>query len=567
MPVQLDLQHLLRLARRWWWLLLLAPLIGGLAAAYASGRQPNLYSAQATLLIDAGAASGNDPSSLQVSRNLTDTYSMWIVSAPVLERAANEMGLQGGAGALTGSVTANTVGDTLFIRVSAVSTDPQQAALIANTVSNQFVLYVQEQFLAQNAQARSKVDAQIDETGQQIADVDLSVQELQQRGDDLSASEQQQLDTLLNTRAQLLGDLSQLQTVARSMDVNLASAQTRIMMSSPATVPGAPFAPQSRQSIALGFMAGAALAIGAIALFEYLDNTVRSREEIAQLTGMPVLASIPVADIQRSGRQLFVLGEPRAAPSEAVRLLRANLEFASAAGPLRSLAISSPRPGEGKSTVTANLGVVMAQAGLETVIIDADLRRPTQHQIFGVNNDRGLSMLIAHHEQPWREAAVRLNIPRLTLIPSGPMPPNPSDLLSLDRFRQILSEIGDSVDIVLIDTSPMLSVSDALVVAMQTDATILVCKTGQTRRDSLHRATTLLSQGSIRLAGIVVNHEKRDATDAYYGRDVSTSPAVAARYFYGVHSQDTPASRSRRESPANGTASSEDQRPALAEHP
>src|SRR5690606_7708609 len=123
-------------------------------------------------------------------------------------------------------------------------------------------------------------------------------------------------------------------------------------------------------------------------------------------------------------------------------LLRTNLEFASASGPIHTLTVTSPGPGEGKSTVTANIGVVMAQSGLQVVVIDADLRKPTQHRVFGIPNDRGLTTLLTHPEEDWRAAVTKVALPGLSLIPSGPLPPNPADLVSSARFEQLLSRIG-----------------------------------------------------------------------------------------------------------------------------
>lgn len=556
--MQLDLQHLLRLARRWWWLLILAPLLGGLTATLASNQQPNLYSAEATLLVTAGVDGGSQ-SSVQAGQDLIDTYSMWITARPVLERTANVVGLPGGADALEGRVNANSVRGTLFFQVGVSDTNPDDAATIANELANQFIQYVQEQSVASNAQIKRTIDDRITSTEAEIAELSSSISALEDTGTQLTPEETRQLNDLRSSRANREDDLAQLKETSRSIDIQLTSSQTRIMLSSPAVAPAAPYAPATRRATMLGTVAGIALAIGAIAVLEYMDNTVRLREEVVQLTKSPILGTVGTApDIEREGRQLFVLGDPRSSPAEAMRSLRANVEFASATGPVTSIAVSSPGSNEGKSTLTANLAVVMAQAGLETVIIDADLRRPGQHRIFGVSNERGLSTYLARPDQDWRTSAVHLNIPRLTLVPSGPEPPNPSDLLRLNRFDRMLAEIGATADVILIDTPPVLAVSDAFVVATKTDAVMLVCRPGVTRRDALRRAASTFTQGSMRFLGVVINrYTTRDIEYQRYRTTAQEGQPVGTRYFYGDFNGLAPA-RPAHPSRQNGTATPEE---------
>lgn len=531
----LDLKHILRIARRWWWILLLAPIIGGATAFYSADQQPRMYSADATLLINAGVTTSN-AGSIQASRNLSETYSGWVVSRPVLERVAETLAYEGGIGQLEGRVSAVSVPDTLFIRVSATSNDPDEAARIANTVANEFVLDVQRQTEAQNAVVRSSVDQQIADTENAIARLDGLIAELEASEDALTTAESSRLQSLLTERAQLQIDLDQLVMTVRSIDVELATAQTSIIVQSPAVPPTAPFAPQITRSTVIGFGLGIILAIAAVVLLEYLDDTVRTSDQFARLSNAPLLTSIARAPtIKRGGSRLFVLDDPTSPAAEAMRLLRANIEFASAPDHLSSLVITSPEAEEGKSTIVANLGVVMAQAGFRTVIIDADLRRPSQHGIFGIPNTRGVSSLLVTPDPDWRQELISLSIPNLVLIPSGPLPPNPSDLLSLDRFNHIIAELSEWADVVLIDCPPVLAASDALVVSAKAKGTLLVCKHGQTRRGTLRRATSLLRQGHARLIGLVLNQTRAEEVEHYgrYSEPARRDDAGAARYYFG----------------------------------
>jgi capsular exopolysaccharide synthesis family protein len=536
----LDFKSILRMARHWWWLLLLAPMIGGGTAYYFSSQQPNMYEAEVTMMVSSGVNSGSNPGSFEASKDLIATYTLWVVSRPVLERSADILDYEGGSDVLADHVSSGTVLNTLYMTVSATDTDPERAALIANTVADQFVADVKVQTREQNAQVRSQIDEQIITTNNSINQLNTSIRELESLRADITAAENSELQALRQQRADLQTDLDQLQTTARSIDVELASAQTRITVTSEAVAPSAPYAPNTMQAGAIGGVLGLIIAIAGVFVVEYLDNTVRNREELSRVAEAPVLAAIATAPgTNRSGGELFVLRAPNSAASEAIRLLRANLEFASAPDPLTSLAISSPDSQDGKSTITANLGVVMTQAGLKTVIIDADLRRPTQHKIFGVPNTQGLSTLLTKPNPDWRTAAVSLSIPNLVLIPSGPLPPNPSDLLSLDRFSRILADVGEWADVVLIDTSPVLAASDALVVATKANGALLVCRAGETRYEAVKHATSAFRHGRAPILGMVLNRNKTDI-DQYgqYANSTGQGDMPSSRFYYGSKSPE-----------------------------
>ena len=529
--VELDLKRVFQIARRWWWLLILGPLFGGVTAWYVSSQQPEMYASEVTLLIATGG-SGANAGSVQASQNLTETYSQWAVTRPILERTADAMSYDTSVDQLKETVSAEAVPDTLFIRISARSHDPQEAATIANTVAEQFLLDVHQQTNPLDSQVRTDLMTQIEQTTTRLTEVQDGITTLtndQNRTD----GERDQLAALLNEEAQLQADLAQSQTTLRNLDVQLASAQTPIVILSPATPSTQPYAPNVLRATIIGTVAGIALTIAAAILLEYLDDTVRERDELVRITNVPVLAGVgTVPNLGRSSR-LYTLDAPSSAAAEAMRLLRTNLEFASAPNPLKTLAISSAQPNDGKSIITANLGVVLAQAGIKTVIVDADLRHPDQHRIFGVENRRGLSTLLVSPEPNWREGMTALTIPNLALMSSGPIPPNPADLLSLDRFGAILSSISEWAEVVLIDTPPILAASDALIVATNAKGTLLVCRRGATTRTGLRQAIAVLQHAHVRVTGIVLNDARPNTIDHYgrYGDDGSATRRRPSIFF------------------------------------
>jgi capsular exopolysaccharide synthesis family protein len=251
-----------------------------------------------------------------------------------------------------------------------------------------------------------------------------------------------------------------------------------------------------------------------------------------------------VPNVTRGRDQLFVLNQPTSMPAEAIRLLRANIEFAATTREIETLMVTSAVPGEGKSTVTANLGIALAQAGYETIIVDADLRRPSQHRIFNVTNEKGLTTLLTRADLNWLSVATdAAGVPNLWLIPSGPIPPNPADLISLDRFGSVIREMIQAADIVLVDTSPVLAVSDPLVVSSTVRDVLVVSRANRTRTEALRRAVESLPKAPVRLIGVVVNQQAGRGSEGYY-------------YYYsgeyGPNEGDRPKGESDKRSPAFG---------------
>lgn len=202
---------------------------------------------------------------------------------------------------------------------------------------------------------------------------------------------------------------------------------------------------------------------------------------------------------------LITITDPRSPISEAFRTLRTNLEFSSLDNPLRTMVVTSAGPEEGKSTTLANLAVTIAQGGKKVILVDCDLRRPFQHQIFGVNNGAGLTTMVvdegAMEEPPLQETEAS----NLWLLPSGPPPPNPSELLGSRRMEEIIETLIVRADMILFDAPPIIAVTDAAVLASKVDGVLLVIKAGSTKRDHIQRAKAQLGKVNARLVGTVLN--------------------------------------------------------------
>lgn len=505
----------MQIARRRWWIVVLLMIVAGASAYWSSSRETPMYSATATMMVNPGLSGGQtDFNSLNVSTRLAETYQEIVTTRPILERVAEKLGED----ELESTVTTSVVEGTQLIRVTVTDPDPDHAALVANTLVEEFQGYIGEQTSASAEQNRSAIDRQIEEQEARLANIDQQIAELEASDDADDAAVQRQLNDLQSQRTRTNDSLMTLEEAAIEFEGQTFSQSAQIQSVEPALSPEAPFAPQPMRSLLLGLFVGALLGAGLVALLEFLDNTVKPEVDVQGIAGAPVLATVSaISKLQPGGRQVYTMTQPQSGAAEALRLLRTNLEFASASNPIHSMTVSSPSPGEGKSTTVANLGVVMAQSGITTAIIDADLRRPTQARIFGVDNSVGLTTLLTHPEQSWDEVAKKVALPGLFLVPSGPIPPNPSDLLSSDRFDRLIERIKADVDLVIIDSPPILSASDALAISRHTDGAILVCHSNKTRIEAVRQAAHSIHQGGIRLIGVVLNRQKGQHGATYYG--------------------------------------------------
>jgi capsular exopolysaccharide synthesis family protein len=213
--------------------------------------------------------------------------------------------------------------------------------------------------------------------------------------------------------------------------------------------------------------------------------------------------------------QLVVLNDAQSAAAEAFRTLRTNIQFASLDNSLHLISITSTGVDDGKSLVAANLAVTMAQAEQRVILVDGDLRRPALHTLFGLSNENGLtSMLFASEGTP--APLQDTGIPGLQLLASGPLPPRPADILGSRRMGEILQSLRAAADVVIIDTPPILAVSDAVVLAPRVDGVMLVLQAGKTRREHAKQARTILEKAKANIVGVVLNGAELTQASGYY---------------------------------------------------
>ncbi|KKM10742.1 capsular biosynthesis protein [Clostridiales bacterium PH28_bin88] len=217
----------------------------------------------------------------------------------------------------------------------------------------------------------------------------------------------------------------------------------------------------------------------------------------------------------RSLQQTIAYHEPKSPATEAYRTLRTNIQYASVDHPVNSLLITSAGPGEGKSLTAANLAVVMAQSGKETLLVDCDLRKPMQHRLFGLRNNRGLTSLLVQGGDPGT-VTQQTEVAHLNIITSGLIPPNPAELLGSQAMKPLVQELKSRYATVIIDGPPLIAVTDAALLAPRVDGVLLVIRAGEARIDMVQEAKSIIENAGARVIGCVLNGVRRKSKDYHY---------------------------------------------------
>ncbi|MFI1076052.1 polysaccharide biosynthesis tyrosine autokinase [Streptomyces puniciscabiei] len=294
-----------------------------------------------------------------------------------------------------------------------------------------------------------------------------------------------------------------------------------------ASIPKHPVFPNRLLDLAAGVLGGLLLAAGLVALREALDTTVKTSDALGELISLPVLGSIPY-DKGAGRRRVAMDAVSDSARAEAFRKLRANLQFAQVDDRPKVLVVTSPVPGEGKTTTSVNLALALADAGMRTCLIDADLRRPSVADTFGLVAEAGLTSVLIG--QAGVEDVLQQACGKLTVLTSGPLPPNPTELLSCGRMAELLRELADTYDVVVVDSAPLLPVADTVGLAPLADGVLLVVRASKTGRDQIRNAAESLSRIGVRVLGAVFS-----MSSAFKGKDYG--------YGYGYAAAEVPVPR------------------------
>lgn len=492
-PAGMDLTDYLRILRVYWKAIVAFTLLGILTAGGWTVLQPKIYASDSSGIV---VTPGSDNVSLSLAgdslaKAKVKNYESVAKSRLVADRVIAALELNTTADALLGTISVKVPLDTAEIRVTALSTDPATAQRVADAWVNGLAAQVQ-----------------VIET---VPPVETAVEP---------------------------GTAT---TPEAGSAANATATAVRVLPLGKAVVPTSPTSPNTKLNLALGALVGLALGLAYAVVRRHLDRRLRKAAEIERLFGVPVIGALPLD--HRLDEKSTVLDSGTAsqvhdaggAMAEALRELRTNLSFLDVDQPPRIIVVTSSVQSEGKSTVTANLAVTMAAAGENVVVVDGDLRRPTLVDVFNLVPGVGVTDVLtgtaelADVLQPWGA------LPNLSILGSGRIPPNPSELLGSRAMRNMLNALAEDA-IVLIDAPPLLPVTDAAVLSRVADGAIVVIRTGKTTQEQLSQSLGNLEKVKGRILGAVLNYVPTRGTDAYsyYGTYTSAPGPASASEVQGV---------------------------------
>ncbi len=301
----------------------------------------------------------------------------------------------------------------------------------------------------------------------------------------------------------------------KERDITERNQSVNVWIIEKAEMPEFPASPRKKRNILLGLVLGLFGGIGLAFFFEYLDNTVKTPEDIEEKYGVPVISAIDLLKDKKQTVVHTVLNESSSLIGENFKGMRTAVLLSAADAPPRTLLITSVAPGEGKSSVSAGLALSLAHADKRVLLIDADMRRPVQHKNFDIQNAKGLSSFLAGVIE---ETQIDISQPteNLYVIPAGPVPPNPSELLSSKKLTELLLHMGVTYDMIIIDTPPLASVTDPLILSRHVDGIILVTWAGKTTHEMLGKGLKQLKEVNAPLTGLVLNRFSAKKSGYYY---------------------------------------------------
>ena len=496
----MELKDYILPLRKWWWLILASTVIATLSAYVATRQQSPIYQARSTIIVGRAFAMANPSGDdFWLTQQLANTYADVAKREPVQEATKASLGLQ-----VLPEYRLRVVPNTQLIEIAVEDTSPQRVQAVANELATQLIRQSPVSPSGGTQQRQDFINQQLNDLEAKIKETQTEVTKKQSDLASLFSARQ-----IADTQTQIAGLQTKLSSLQANYTALLANTQqgalNRISVIEPATLPTAPVGPNKMATILLAAITGALLAAGAAYLLEYLDDTLKNPEEVQKTLGLTTLGTVPVAKFEK-GDELVVMTRSPSPTSEAYRVLRTNLQFAAVDHPLTTLMVTSPAPSEGKSTTAANLAAALAQSGRRTILVDADLHRPRLHHVFALRNNTGVTTaLIADSALHLDDLLQETSIPMLQLLTSGPIPPNPAELLGSTRMRQLLSHLLARADVVVLDSPPVMALSDAAILSTQVDGVLLVLDASRSRREVARRAVATLQRVHGRVIGVLLN--------------------------------------------------------------
>ena len=526
----MDLVRYIKIGLRWWWLILISMALSATASYYYSQNLPKIYSAKSTLTVGSNIIENPNPDVRNLGNisTLATVYGELATRAPIAQGVINKLGLNLDASQLQEKIQTNVIPQAQLLEIIVLDIHPQRAQFIANAIAEELIL--QSPTNAQGQQERETfIRTQLEDLQRKIEDTNQQIQELEETIPDLTSAveiseAQSKLTGLENLKGEYQRNYTQFLSNLSENTIN------RLSIFELAVEPTVPISPNIRNNVLIAALAGLILAIVAIILLEFFDDTLVWKRDTNTVFGLPVLGTIN--KMRNSNLMLASQDKLWSQEADSLRTLRSSIFLATEKDKLSTLLVTSASPNEGKTFISSNLAVtitssgssmasVIAVPGTKVILIDADLRKPGLHEVFDLPNLFGLADVLAAPEDAietmTQKALSSTPFENIFLLSAGRTPLDPGSLLNSSRFLRALQFLKTQADLIIIDSAPVLEAIETRAIANAVDGTVLVVSDGQSRSKDVKKAIgNFQNSQDNNLLGIVFNRVKLSQNYGYY---------------------------------------------------
>jgi capsular exopolysaccharide synthesis family protein len=495
--------------RKWWWLLVASTLIAALFSFLSTLRQPATYQARSTLMIGTTITDPN-PASNEVflGQQLAAAYADLANREIVRDATMKSLTINQLPGYM-----ARAIPNTQLIEITVNDTNPERAAIVANELAAQLVLLSPTSPQPEDQGRQEFINEQLNNLEVQIQETEDEIERLQEELTTLISAQQ-----INDAQDQIASLESKLRTMENNYGLLLSRTQqgaiNTLTVIETATPTSRPIGNNRGFTVLLAAAIGLALAVCEAYLLEYLDDSLKSADDVRRVFSAPIIGHIFEQEAGTNGEaRLATADDLRHPVAEAFRVLRTNLDMSQGDRPLKTILVTSAGVGDGKTSVAANLALSIAQREKVVILLDVDLRRPRIHEFFDLTNDPGLVDLISGDA----DISDVLQFRKVAVLTSGGTPRNPTELLSSEKMDQLLSKLQEAADVVIIDGPPFI-VADSMVMASKVDGVLMVVRPGHTRRSLAVRASEQIKMADANLVGVVLNRIPLRGANYYAGK-------------------------------------------------
>jgi len=536
----MEFNAYLRPLIRWWRLVVIVTMLAVIASAVSTLFQPDVYVSRTTLVIGTTILNPNpDSGQIYIAQQLAGIYADMAKREPIQQAAMDSLGID-----WLPQYQSRAIPNAQMVEISVTDTNPKRAQIIADELARQLMEQSPAIGNTQTGLQQDFIQEQLSNLKVQIQDTEKKIEELQTSLVGLnSASQIDNIENEIKDQTQKLNSLRE--SYASFLANSQEGALNILSVVEPANLPTRSVGTNKLVIIALAGLVGFSLGSGAAYLLEFLDRTVKTTSDVERIFNLPVIGYISEL-VGNENNAIYVAQNPNSILAENFRLLRSNIEFFQISNPIKTILITSPNQGNGKTTVASNLATSISQGEQDVILVDADLRRPAIHKVLNVDRNPGLSDVIRNKADI--DSVVRTQDENgLRVITAGDIPPNITEIVGSKRVASILGDLREKHEVIVIDAPPLI-IADAYNLASRVDGVILVMEPGQTTEQQAKTIKEQLDRSKAHLLGIVFNKISERSTHSYddYQYRSLYSPKYYGDYISNAADEPDTGSRSKR---------------------